>query len=203
MKKLTKSNYKKVFVNFFGSLGYLICAVQWLWVVLLYFSVVQTIIEFVAPADNSAKVDITPLVPVAHTEPTVFMILLAVVTIIIVIALSVYLIYKVPTTVVKTSKTAVQNTASFIAPIVIKNQHKKESKKLKIQLTTSIILVIKFIIVFVPVILAYVYKYFDDQILNPKYALISSAVLALFGFGFFTIQYMFAWFLKVKNQELW
>ena len=99
MQKITKSNFKKGLVNFIGGTGYLFCVVLWLWVVLLYFSFVEKFVNYIAPTQE-VVID-QPVVQTVNAQPSNLIYFFGIITIIIVIILSIYLIYKVPTTIAK------------------------------------------------------------------------------------------------------
>lgn len=201
MKKITKSSLKKSLVNFVGGTGYLFCVALWLWVVLLYFSFVQTFVNFIAPTQETVVRQ--PVTQAVNSQPSSVVYILGIITIIIVIMLTIYLLYKVPTTIAKTSKNAVRATAATIVPIVIKAQHKPQTQKSYLKLTSSLVLVIKALIIVIPVVFTYFYQFVNNQPIDFKIAVVVSTFFACVAILMFFIQYSLALILKINKKHLW
>ena len=203
MQKKTKINIKKGVANFFGSLGYISCTLEWLWIFLLYIKYIQKMLDhFIGTASNNTPTE-TPIPVATSSSPNVLMILLSVVIVAIVIAMSIYLLYKIPTSIVKTSKITVHNTAKNIAPIIINTQHNPQTKSFNIKLTFTLVLVIKIILILVPILLAFCYKFLDEKIVDSNIALASTIFFVITSLFMFSCQYTTAWALKVKKQDVW
>ena len=201
MQKITKSNFKKGLVNFIGGTGYLFCVALWLWVVLLYFSFVEKFVNYIAPSQEVVVEQ--PVVQTVNTQPSDLLYVFGIITIIIVILLTIYLIYKVPTTIAKTSKNAVKATAATIAPIVMKAQHKPQTQKSNLKLTSTLVLIIKALIIAIPIIFTYFYQFVNNQPIDYKIAVVVSTFFACVVILMFFIQYSLALLLKINKKHLW
>ena len=202
MQKITKTNFKRGLVNFIGGTGYLFCVALWLWVVLLYFSFVEKFVNYIAPTQE-VVVEQQPVVQTVNTQPSNLLYVFGIITIIIVILLTIYLIYKVPTTIAKTSKNAVKATAATIAPIVMKAQHKPQTQKSNLKLTSTLVLIIKALIIAIPIIFTYFYQFVNNQPIDYKIAVVVSTFFACVVILMFFIQYSLALLLKINKKHLW
>ncbi|MDP3443904.1 MAG: hypothetical protein Q8T08_13685, partial [Ignavibacteria bacterium] len=132
MNKKNKNNIKTKISNAFGVLGYLFCFLQWLWVILLYFGLIMNLALFISP-NNPQDTSVAVIAPGAATEidPFVSIIItvISIVILIVMLALTAYLLFKIPSTIVKTSKKIVFEAAEKAVPLVLQAQHKKETKK--------------------------------------------------------------------------
>ena len=201
MQKITKNKLKVGLINFIGGTGYLFCMFLWLWVVLLYFSFVEKFINYIAPTEQVVVEQ--PVVQTVNNQPSAIMNVMGIITIVIVILLTIYLIYKIPTTIAKTSKNAVRATAATIAPVVIRAQHKQQTNKNYLKLTTLLVLVIKTLIIGIPIIFTYFYQFVVKQPVDYKIAIAVSTFFVCVAVLMFFIQYSLALFLKINKKNLW
>jgi hypothetical protein len=196
----TKTNFQKNIVNFFGAFGYFFCSLQWLWVIMLNFSLIKALILLISPnVDNQAA---KPLVIFDLGPSPLSMIVAATITIIMV-ALTIYILIKMPSTIVKTSKKVVHETADNVTPLVLKIQHKKDTRRNYIKLTPRIILVIKTILIIAPVILTFTSQSMENQMIDSSVAVYVSFGLACFSAMSFMLQYILAKLLLIKRQDIW
>lgn len=200
MKQKTERNIKKNLANFFGSFGYLVCSLQWSWAILLYFSVIQSTVSFIAPHTITQSEQPHSL---TFTPPGQFeMIILAIFAALMVI-LTIYIIIKTPIGIVKASSKVVHQTAETMIPIVMKVQHKKETKKFYAEMTAKLILIMKLLVIIAPVALAAGSGLLEKQSIDYSIAMIASWGLASGSIAFFAIQYTLAGVFRVKLSELW
>lgn len=199
MDRLEKINFSEKFANFFGALGYLSCSLQWLWIIVLYFSWVKALVVIVSPANNQIVKTPAPVV----FEPNIALTMLAGVIFVAMIALTIYFIYKIPATIINTGKKSLQRAASGVAPIVLQAQHKKETKKNLIKLTPKITIILKLMIIITPLILTFASYLVEKQMIEYSVALFAGIWLACSSILFFGIQYFIAGFLSVKPKNLW
>lgn len=200
MEQKTKRNPKRGVANFFGALGYFFGFLQWFWVVLLYFSVIQSVTLFVSP---SADKPVTPPPIPAFTLPNSVEMIIVGITVVVMVAVTIYALIKIPMSIVKTSNKVVHKTAQTMTPIVIKAQHKKDTKKLRIKLTVRLILMLKLLLVIVPIGLTAASIWLDKQSVDYSIALVIGCGLACVSAIFFVLQYTVAGTLRVKLRELW
>jgi hypothetical protein len=133
---------------------------------------------------------------------TPFMIIAAAITIIMVV-FTIYVIVKMPSTIVKTGKKVVHETADNVTPLVLRIQHKKDTKKNYIKLTPQIILVIKIILIIAPVMLIFTSQSIENQMIDYSIAMFVSFLLTCFTVMFFIFQYFLARLFAIKRQDLW
>jgi hypothetical protein len=199
MEQKTKRNTKRNVANFFGAFGYLFCFLQWLWVVLLYFSVIQSVILLVTPsADSHVEQTSAPII----TLPSSLSMVILAVTVAVMIAVTVYAFIKIPTSIVKTGNKVVHKTAETMTPLVVKAQHKKDTKKFRDKITAELILIIKLLLIVIPVALTVGSVLLAEQSVNYSIALIIGATFACFSVIFFAVQYALAGMLHVKLKDL-
>jgi hypothetical protein len=104
--------------------------------------------------------------------------------------------------IIKTSKKIVHGVAGNVTPLLLKIQHKKDTKKYHIKLTARLILVIKAMVIVIPIILTFTSQFIEKQSIDFFIAMYVSLWLACFSLIFFVIQYSLANILSVKRQEL-
>lgn len=199
-QKTEPLNKKRAIANFFGGLGYLFCFLQWFWVVALYFSVVQSVILFVAPAADSPIERSTA--PVLEIPSSVSMIILAV-TVFVMVIVTAYVLVKMPIGIAKTSNKAVHQAAKTVAPVIIKAQHKKDTKKFRVKVEGEIILLIKLLLVIIPAVLTLGSGLLDQQPVSYSIALIVGGGLACLSIVPFIVQYGLAGVFRIKLKDLW
>ncbi len=206
MNKKQKANLKKKIVNFFGAFGYLFCSLQWLFAVLLYSSFIQSLALFLTPENNNEVVEppeITPVISNIGSTPSPIQLIITAVIMVSVISLTIYILIKLPSTIIKTGKKIVHETAEFATPILIKAQNKKETKKFHLKLSSRLVLTMKTTLVFIPIILTYLSQFIEKQVLDYRVAIYVSVSIAVISVILFTLQYIFSYLLKIKKQDLW
>jgi len=117
--------------------------------------------------------------------------------------ITMYIIVKIPSTIVKTTKKALHNTAENVTPLVLRIQHKKDTKKNHINLTPRLVLILKIILIIAPLILSFTSKFVDKQMFDFYIAMLISLWLACASIVFFAFQYILAVILSTKRQDLW
>lgn len=199
---IAEANYnrKKNVSNIFGALGYFACLMQWFWVVIIYSSLLKSAVLLVSPDADKVATRTDAVVGSGVSMPSV---IFAVIVTIVVLALTIYVLIKMPSAVLKTSKKIVNETAETVAPIVLKVQHKKDTKKNHIKLTARIVIIIKTVLLVIPIVLAFLSQLLKTQMFGFNIVMFIGIWLAAFTVTFFIFQYLIAKFLLVKNQDLW
>ena len=195
----TKTVLKKRIVNFFGSLAYLTCLMSWFMVIMAYFSSIQTFTKSIIPDKEPVS---QPIIVVSQGV-NLPMLLFAIFITILMIALTVYVMVKLPSVVAKTSKKIIHDAAEQVAPIVIKAQHKEVTKSRKIKSMFHIIVVLKVILIAAPLILVYSSASVSDKIISIEIVTYVSLWLAGLSAILFATQYFLASLLSVKRQDIW
>ena len=200
MKQKTERGIQRKISNFFGSFGYLFCFLQWFWVIMLYFSVIQSITLLTVP-DSHQPVEHAPNLTIAAPSLSQVIVLAAVTTLM--IAITVYIFIKIPMGIVKTSNKIVHKSADSMAPFVIKAQHKKDTKKFHMKVTARLMLIMKLLLVLIPIGLTIGSRLLEKQSVDYSIAMVIGCGLACLALVCFILQYLLAQVLHVKIQDLW
>lgn len=205
MNAKSKNNLKKTVVNLFGMIGYFCCSLQWFWAILLYFSLILDVSQFfISNSDNQAVVETVEVVPVSVIDlsPSLFTVLITALVVVAVSLLSIYILYKIPSTIARVGERVVHKSANSIAPVVLQVQHKKHNEKNKLKLTPKLILVMKLALVIVPIVAAFISKSLEYQLLDFEIVLFVSLWLAVASLVMFCSQYLLSRFLHIKAKEI-
>lgn len=167
---------------------------------MLYFSVIQSIPLLVPPSTNQ-QVEQFPIF--TFTLPSQLEVIILAVVVITMTAVTIYILIKIPTTIIKTSNKAVRSTAKTMAPTIIKAQHKKDTNKLRIKITARLVFAIKISLILIPVILTAASGLLENLSIDYPIATIIGYGLAGFSAVFFALQYGLARLLDVKISDLW
>lgn len=194
------NNLKKNVTNFFGAFGYLSCLSQWLWAIALNFSFIESIALFVSPVADSPVIEAPKAtIDISSNMPLMIM---AIFFVVIMAALTIFVLVKMPSTIVKTGKKVVHGASEGITPIVLKLQHKKDNKKNHKKLSSRLVLIIKIILIIIPVGLSIMSGFSDAQLLDSYISIIICLWLAGFSLVFFVIQYLLARFFALSRQDI-
>lgn len=189
---------KRLFiVNFFGTLFYLSCLLQWMWATLPYMPGIVRLAEmFQGPTGTPVPAQEV----VASGPPSLFLLIIGLATTAIVIGLTLYILVKFPVTVAKSAQKMTQNASARIVPIVTHRAKLPEKKRR--QLTARIVVYLKLTICVLPVILCACTYFFETEL---EYALtmIIAAVLGLGSLLLLSAQLLIARWLKVKSSTIW
>jgi hypothetical protein len=200
MKQKAELNIKRNVTHFFGSFGYLFCFLQWFWAIILYFSVIQSAALLVAPkvSEQTEQPQNLTFAPPSSVE-----IIITAVVVAVMIVVTIYALMRIPVSIVKTGNKIVHRTAETMTPVVMKAQHKKDTKKNHTKLTFKLVLIIKLLLVATPVALTACSKLLEKQAIDYSLAMIIGLALACLAIVLFAIQYAFAGILRVKTSDLW
>jgi hypothetical protein len=199
MKAEAKRRIKKSVVNTFGTLGYLFGFLQWLWAIVLYLSVIQSTTSFINNKDTTQIVEPATF---SISMPGPLGVIILGVTIVVMVAITIYAIVAVPRSIVKVSNKVVHKAAESVAPMVIKAQHKKDTKRTRIQLTARLILVVKAALVITPLLITAASRLLEVQFIDYSIALIVGCGLASLSFILFALQYILGAVLRVKVTDI-
>lgn len=189
---------KRLFVvNFFGTLFYLSCLLQWMWATLPYMPGIVRLAEMFRGPMGASE----PAQEVAASgPPSLLLLAIALAVTAIIIGLTLYALIKFPVTVAKSAQKITQNTSARIVPIV--TRHVKLPEKKRRRLTARIIVYLKLIICVLPVILCACTYFFETE-LEYGITMIIAAVLGLGSLLLLSAQLLIARWLKVKSNAIW
>lgn len=201
MSQKTERNVKEGIANAFGSFGYLSCFLQWFWAVMLYLGPIQSLALFTSSSADEQVEQPTGLTFIfILPDPLETIILVTVVAIMVVVMI--YALVTMPKSIVKTSDKIVRKTAETLAPFAIKAQHKQDTKRLRITMTSKLALAIKVLLIVIPVVLAAISGLLEKQTIDYSIVMIIGYGLACLSIAFFAIQYALATLLHVKISDL-
>jgi hypothetical protein len=186
--------------NAFGALGYFFCFLQWFWAVMLYLSVIQSATLFISSTADQ---------PVEQTPPTALALpgwaeaIVVGIVIVIMLALTVYALIKIPASIAKTGSKVLRKTTTTVTPLVIKVQHQPNTKKTRAKITARLILAIKLLLVIIPLSATALSGLLEKQSIDYAIAIVLGCVLASGGVLFFSIQYALARLLRIKLSAIW
>lgn len=200
MQQKPKRNFKKSLVNAFGSFGYFFGLLEWFWVVMLYFSVLKAFTLLVSPntsqpVEQHASFTFTPPSPIES-------IIIAVITVVMVLV-SVYVLIKMPSNMVKAGSKAVHRTTDAMVPLVVKARHVPDTKKSRAKITAKLIVGVKLLLVIIPVGLTAGSGLLEKQSVDYSIAMVVGCALAAMSLFFFAVQYLLAVLLRVKTSQIW
>jgi hypothetical protein len=196
-----KTNMKTNVANIFGALGYLACATQWLWGVLLYSNGLQSYLTSITPKVEKPVVHYSASAVDVNTS-LLFLVFGAIVTIII-IGLSIYFVVKTPSAIVKTATHVVHHTAETITPAILHMEHKKDTPTNHKKVAVIIKLILKAMLVVIPFVGSVLSSYTAMPLFSHSTVLYSSAGLLVITVVLFTVQYLVGIALKVNKKTLW
>ena len=191
---------KQKIINLFGAIGYLNCFLSWFWVGILYLNkVIESPLLIQKIPDKPKLIVAPPSTPVNQSS-----ILLAIIITILIVVIVVYVMFKIPKSIAKTSKNIVHQTALKTVPVISRISHKKISKQKQLKLTPKIVFSLKLSLIIIPILIAWLSKSVaaDNSI---DYSIVLTISLALSGLSllFFGIQYILAYILKIKPNDIW
>lgn len=164
----------------------------------MYFSILgvpDTITE-----KPQSPIDPSLLVPHAIELSPLYVALLAM-FVTVMLAVTFYVIFKLPSNMVKTSKKIVNSTAEKAVPLVIKMQGKRNTKKLRLKLTEKTIIIMKVFLVIIPILLVFISPYIAMPDIDNVSAMVVAIGLAGFSFLYFAIQYILKIIYNIKSIE--
>jgi len=198
---MIKIDLKKILVNFFGALGYLSITLQWILVFIVNFSFIESLALLMGSSTDKQYQVVEPSAAV-NSEPNLTLIIFGVIVTVAMVLLSVYLFVKMPSMIAKAGKKAVHGVAQHTVPLILKAQHKKDTKKNSRFLTPHLVAVIKAVLIITPAVLIYMSQSLGDKILSFDIAMYASLWLAGVSLVLFVFQYVLAKILVIKIDNL-
>jgi hypothetical protein len=200
MKQETKRTIKKGIANTFGSFGYLFDFLQWIWVGALYLSVIQSLSSIIS---SSGGEDVERPIGLSLTLPSPLTTVMVGAIVVVMLAITVYAFVSLPRSIVRASNKMVHKTARTMAPVVMKAQHKQDTKRNRIKITVKLVVALKVLLTLIPLLLTVASRLLEEQSIDYSIAMIVGCGLACLGAVCFAIEYLLAAFLRVKMSDLW
>ncbi|MGB2787446.1 MAG: hypothetical protein WBB94_03635 [Candidatus Saccharimonadaceae bacterium] len=200
MPKSKNSNWRLQIANFLGGVAYFFCLLGWFWSTILYLPTLKVLLEqfmsYYPRATSETKV------PIQTGEPNELVALVGIIVTLVMIALTIYVLIKLPLTIAKAGKKITHEPAEMIAPLVAKHQHKKDTPKQRRIIAYRLTLIFKVVLVTFPVILT-VFSQLIDQLLEISVSLAMSSALGTVAGTFFAVQMLVANAWKLDRKSLW
>lgn len=195
---MTRFSKRLFVVNFFGTLFYLSCLLQWMWAALPYLPGIVRLAEMLrGPMGASEPVQ---EVAAASGPPSLLLLILALAITAIVIGLTLYALIKFPVTVAKSAQKITQNTSARIVPII--THHAKLPDKKRRLLTARVTAYLKLTVCILPVILCSCTYFFETK-LRYDITMVIAAILGVGTLLLLSAQLLLARWLKVKSDTVW
>lgn len=166
---------------------------------MLYFTVIQSIP--LVPVTTNRQDDAFQGFTLSLPGPVESAILMFVVFSM--IALTIYILVKIPISIAKTGNVITHKAAETITPVVARAQHKKDTKSFRAKLTPRLVTAAKLLLVIVPLVVTVASGLLEKQSIDYTIAIVIGGGLASFSVIFFVIQYVLAGLLRIKSSELW
>lgn len=186
--------------NTFGAFGYLFCFLQWLWVTMLYFTVIQSVLLLLFPPPSEQAQQPPSLV---FTPPSQLELIIVIIVVVLMVLLTIYVLIKMPLTIAKAGRKTVHKTTEKVVPLAIKAQRKKDTKKLREWLSVKIVFVLKVLLVGIPAILAVGSWLLEEPPIDYVITVVIAGGLAGLSVIFFAAQYLLAALFRIKLSNLW
>lgn len=190
-------------LNGLGTVGYVASATQWSWalIILVPLLVESPMFRFFVPTDSVAPPLIEHNLPVVQTySVSPVMIVLAILVGVAVMIAGLYIMaVKVPRLLVKTGEKVTHTPALVLTPVI--TRHMKLPAKQKKMLSTTIIVAIKLLLVFIPLGLLFLSNNMNIAI---SFELIMLIGITLFSWSilFFALQFVLCRVLDVDYRSI-
>jgi len=148
MKQKTKVGWREVIANFFGMFGYFNVVLQWLFLLIFSLPFIQSL--NITPEPSPDQPVIVILSPETIHEPSLLSYIIIGLVVVVMVALSIYVLIRIPLSIVRSSHRIVDAGTDAIAPLVVRATHTRSPKKAERNLKPYISFAIKLIIALAP-----------------------------------------------------
>lgn len=189
--------WRHAIVTTFGAFGYLSCALQWLWLGVLFL---PRLLDshapslFLPPPSDMGQAPSFDL-----GGPSLLMTAIGIGVTFVVLLLTVIVLARLPLGIAKTGNKVAKTAAETVLPVV--THHKKVSAKKRRMLTVRIIKAIKLLLVLLPVALLLAALFFDAP-LPVELVFMIGSLLAIGSLLWFSLEYLTARWLRVPADRL-
>lgn len=196
---MRRISYKHILANTFGAFGYFFCLLQWIWLMIVFLPFILDAVKTINEVTTTRSTSPAPAISI---EPNIFTIAFASICIAIIMILFIYIIFKIPFTIVNSGRRITHEPAKKLAPLIVSRTHRKVSKKERKQITARLVWTIKGLCIILPLCVTYLVS-------NPhpalSYQIISTvglltAALTMLTFG---TQLTLAFIFSIPRDDLW
>lgn len=192
-------NKREKLANCCGVVGYSFGTLTWVWSLLFYFNFFLSLKIF---ETNTPATPTPPPTPTSPFNPTLSLILVALITILI-LGLTIYALFKIPQMIGRSSQEAIKKATKLTIPLLASLHKKKLSKKQQFKLTLGVTVALKALLFLIPLSLIFASQLLKEQ---PEISLELRALigffLAFWGLLGFLVQYSLAYLFKVEPEHL-
>jgi len=199
MAKKDKSRWRARFANTFGALGYVVVVFQWVLALALFVPMLNQV-DLLWPQEPPV-VD-APVVS-APSEPSILTFIGVAVIVAIMLALTVYIMLKLPSAVVRTSRKVVHKSSDTVSSALLHVMKKPDTKKARERLAPRVVAFLKLAAVCLPVLLVFLSRYIQGQTADDSLILFMASSLSNIAVLMFMVQYFGAKILKVNSADIW
>jgi hypothetical protein len=195
---MAQPSKKHTLVNGLGGLFYAFTLLQWLWAALPYL---PGLISFATKLQPDTSAPTPVVVHTASTQPpSILMVLLASVIVVGMLAMTAYVLIKLPITIGKTGEKLTKGASHYIVPVI--SHHTKLTPKKRLQLTTRTVLIVKFALCVTPAVIV-VLSFNITSGISYNITLIVAAFLATIALLLLGSQLLLARLLKIPIKDSW
>lgn len=191
---------KVVVLNGLGTVGYVACAIQWLWTVMILLPLIihSSVFTFFTPTTPTQ-----PTTPVETTSsgavPVIITIIALCIGVVIILGALYIIFFKLPKSIARTGQTVTHVPATTLTPLIIEHTHLPQKQRRA--LPVLLIAFLKLLLVFTPLCLLF----FAQQLsLALSFELIMFVGIIIFAWSFlsFALQFALSQLLKVDYTTI-
>lgn len=191
-------------VNFFGVLAYMAITLQILVALLAYFEPLKALFELAVPTNKVDQPVIPPPSPSTdQPEPSMLLIIMTVVIVVVMMAVTIYAIIKIPSSIAKVGKKIINQTATASTPLALKISGRKNTAKNRLKITPILKFIFKLIMIILPLVATLFSFMVEHQHIDYSILQIAALFCAGVSFVLFVTQYGMAKLLNLKQAEVW
>lgn len=196
MRKISPKNAK--LANIFGGLGYLSVIFQWLWTVLILLPSIlnnQMVKDFITPTPASGQAASMP----RFDGDSIIIMGIAIIFTVAILALTVFILIRLPFKLVEASKKTVDTTVRTTIPIV--THHKQITQKEQRELSYKLKIIVKLILILLPLGML-ISVFFISVPLESAIIFLIGGFFAITSLIWFIMQYFIGRIVGNKHQQL-
>lgn len=201
MKKKTKIDWREIIANVFGMFGYFNVVLQWLFLLIFSLPLIQSL--HFAPSKPPETPVIILVQPEVPHDPSILTYIFSACIVIAMIGLSLYVLLRIPISIVRSSHRIVDEGAEAITPIVVRAVHTKNPKKSARNIKPYISLALKLFMSLTPLALLYIlHAQLDFNGISTFTVYLIGGILAGISFILFGLQYLIARLGAIRIDRL-
>ena len=203
MKKDTKKNPRLFWTNFLGKTGYCFLMLQWLCIVIVYFSFIyDVLIQPIMPQPREVAPQPTPPVSDEAFAWSPLSTALAVLLVALVVGVTIYALVQFPRMVSRAGERTVHAVARQAAPLAVRVAHEPVTKKNVLKMSPYLVFWLKAALVLLPILLGWLAQFSEYVSLDGVLVFFGCLLLSAPTILFFGFQYGAARLLRIPMEKL-